>query len=290
MTKRNKATMLIVDGLLTLLAVLGMIFLLGGLEWQLKVIGYACIGLFGLGTPIFMTFGKLKLAKSCFALAVFTFVVLAVFFILNFFGLFESFSDLEYLKKLILDSGAWGVIVCVLIQLLQVVVLPAPGWVFYIAVTAIYGPVWAFVICYLSTILGSIIAFYIGKRLGKPAVEWCIGKEDTEKYLGFLLKKGKVPFVLMELLPFFPDDILCMVAGLTGMSYRFFITTIVLIRPIYIAFVCFLGTGNLIPFSGWGIPVWVTIFGIIITVCALYFKHQDKVDCWLKNALFNKTK
>ncbi len=288
MTKKSKLIIAIVNAVLIAVSVTGMLVLLNGLEWQLKVLAYGCIGLFGAGTFLFLILEKYKLAKSCFSLNVFTFIVLAVFFLLNVCGVFENFSDLEYLKQLIKSSGAWGVLVCIFIQLLQVVVLPAPGWIFYLAVTAVYGSVWGFVICYLSTVLGSIIAFVIGRRLGKPAVEWCMGKDDVQKYSTLLAKKGKVPFVIMELLPFFPDDILCMVAGLTGMSYRFFITAVLLVRPVYIAFVCFLGTGNIIPFSGWGIPVWIAIFALVLTVCALYLRHQDKVDNWLKSKLVKK--
>ena len=212
-----------------------------------------------------------------------------MFFLLNICGIFNNLSDIEKIKNLILKSGGLGVVVCVLIQLLQVVVLPAPAIIFYLATTAIYGSLWGFIISYLSTVLGSIICFIIGKSIGVKAVVWCIGKEDTEKYSNLLNKKGKIPFILMQLLPFFPDDILCMVAGLSAMSYKFFIPTIFLVKPIYIAFVCFLGTGNIIPFSSWGIPVWIGIFAIIIILGFIYYKNQDKIDNWIKYK-FSKAK
>ena len=148
----------------------------------------------------------------------------------------------------------------------------------YFLVTAIYGSWIAFVLCFVGTLIGSLIAFSIGKLFGKKAVTWIVGKEQTTKWSTLLAEKGRVPFIVMQILPFFPDDVLCMVAGLSSMSYRFFIITMTLIKPIYIAFVCFLGTGELIPFSGWGIPVWIAIFALFGVMVYFYFKYQRKID------------
>ena len=46
-----------------------------------------------------------------------------------------------------------------------------------------YGSFYGFIICYVATVIGSVIAFSIGRVFGKNAVVWCIGKEDTEKYI-----------------------------------------------------------------------------------------------------------
>lgn len=283
MDRREKVTIIILNSIIAIISVLGLTFILPNLEWYMKVLAYGAVVIFSVATFVFLFIKYFKLAKSSFTLNVFTFVILLIFFVLNLCGLFENLSDMEHIKNLILSSGEWGIIICFLIQLLQVVVLPAPGWVFYLATAAIYGSGVGFLICYTSTVLGSFIAFLIGKGFGRKAVEWCIGKEDTEKYSTLLNKKGKVPFIMMQLLPFFPDDILCMVAGLSSMTYRFFITTIILVKPIYIAVVCFLGTGYLIPFSGWGIPVWIGIFAVFLLIGLLYFKNQDKIDNWLRN-------
>ncbi len=289
MTNKQKLSIFILNVIIITLSILGLIFLIPKLEWYIKALGYCAVLTFGILTCLFLFLKYYKLAKCFFIFNLLTFIILLVFFVLNIFGIFNNLSDMEKIKNLILKSGGLGVVVCVLVQLLQVVILPAPATIFYLATTAIYGSLWGFVICYLTTVLGSIISFFIGKSIGLKAVQWCIGKENTLKYSTLLNKKGKVPFVLMQLLPFFPDDILCMVAGLSSMSYKFFIATIILVKPIYIAFVCFLGTGNIIPFSSWGIPVWIGIFSLILIFGVIYYKNQDKVDDWIKNK-FSKSK
>ena len=104
-----------------------------------------------------------------------------------------------------------------------------------------------------------------------------------------LFEKGKYVFFLMMLFPLFPDDILCLVAGMTTMSFRFFLTTIFLTRPIGIIMTCYLGSGEIIPFHGWGLIVW----GILIVAMAILFicsyKYQEKIEDFL-GKLANKFK
>ena len=281
LTRSTKIAIGVVNGVAVVLMALCLIFFLNTMEWYLQTACYVLVAVFGVGVYVLLALDKQTLAKTCFVCNMTLFVVMLCFFVLNVTGLFQSLDDMDKVKQLILDSGSWGYVVCFAIQLLQVVVLPAPGWVFYLATTAVYGPWQAFLICYVATVVGSLISFAIGRIFGKKAVAWCIGKEQTEKYSTMMEKHGKLPFVMMQLLPFFPDDILCMVAGLSNMSYKFFLLVIVLVRPIYIALVCFLGTGQIIPFSGWGIPVWIAIFAVVAVLCVLYFKNKSKVDAWL---------
>lgn len=276
--KTQKAVVITANFLIGALMTVIMIFFLNTVEWYLKVLAYTCIVLFTGGCFIFALLKKQSLSRTAFVCNVVTFIFILLFFALNLFGLFDSFKDLEKIKQIILDWGAYGYIVYVFLQLLQVIVLPAPGFIFYLAGTAIYGPWIAFFVSYASVVLGSVVAFYIGRLFGKPVVYWCVGKDTTEKYIDLLGNKGNVLFALMQLLPFFPDDILCMVAGLTKMSFKFFFGVILVIRPVYIAAVCFFGTGDLIPFSGWGIPVWIGIFLVCAAAFLLYCKYQTVIE------------
>ena len=52
------------------------------------------------------------------------------------------------------------------------------------------------------------------------------------------------------------------------MRFRYFTVTVTLTRPVMIAFMCYFGSGTIIPFKGWGIPVWIAIF---VAVIILFF-------------------
>ena len=182
MSKFEENAIIIINAIIMSIMLVGTTFLLRHLEWYLKVLAYLCIGLFGLGTFTFIFKNKYKLAKSFFLFNLTTFIVVIFFFVLNLLGIFENLSDMEYIKSLILKSGVLGVGVCFLLQVLMVVILPIPGFIFLLAVTAIYGPLVTFIICYIATVVGSLIGFWIGRFFGQKAVSWCIGEEDMKKY------------------------------------------------------------------------------------------------------------
>lgn len=187
-------------------------------------------------------------------------VMLVAYIVLDGTGTLDKITNFDDVKEFILSTKQWGVIIFLLITVFQVVVLPIPAMVTVLIGVAIYGPVWSFVLSTIGTVIGSFIAFLMGKVFGKRLVAWMVGKEKTEKYAEILNQKGRFAFILMLLFPFFPDDMLCLVAGISSMSYKYFLTVICLTRPVMIAVYSFFGSGAIIPFSGWGIPVWIALF------------------------------
>lgn len=263
-------------------SVVSLALFLTEIELHLKIVAYILIGLITATVAVLYHFNKDTLCKSLFSINGLLAFIILVLVILNFSGVFENFSDVEKIKMLILDSGSIGVIIYFLTIIFQVVVLPVPALLFYVAGTAIYGPLYAFVISYFATVVGSFIAYFIGKGLGRKVVYWCVGEATALKYEKMLGSKGYMLFAIMQLLPFFPDDVLCMLAGLISMKFSVFSLIILLIRPIYILLACYLGTGNLIPFTGWGIPVWISIFLLMGALFVLYCKKQTEIEEFFK--------
>lgn len=216
------------------------------------------------------------------------FVGVALFFIMFYalilvnkvFNLDAIDSDekkLEHIIKLIQSTGPYGKIVFVLLQILQVVVLPLPALLCYVSGVMIYGSLEAFILSSIGVFIGSMICYAIGKFCGRGVVHWLAG-DKMDKYLQILSNRGKGPFIIMQILPFLPDDVLCILAGVTNMNFWFYLVVMILIRPLVIAIYCFFGSGSIIPFSGWGIPVWIVIFVIFGIIGILTYKYQDKID------------
>ena len=181
-----------------------------------------------------------------------SFLKLALIFIIS-FGLFiglyflfkttgwiGKFNNIQELKKIILSAGFWSYSIFTLIQFLQVTVLPIPAMVTTIVGVILFGPVIAFFLSLLAILLGSISAYFLGKQIGIKLLIWAIGEQKTISFQN-KLKKGKYVFFLMMLFPFFPDDILCMLAGVINMDFKFFLCTNLITRTIGIFCLCFLG-------------------------------------------------
>ena len=202
-------------------------------------------------------------SRTVLVVAVVACVFVALYIVYFKTGLNKKFNDFDAIKTFILESGFWGVAVFIALTVFQVVVLPVPAALTIVLGTAIYGPTVSFILSTVGTIIGSLISFMLGKVFGRRLCDWMFGEDKTEKYARLLNEKGRFLFIIILLFPMFPDDMMCMIAGITTMTYGYFTLVCLLTRPVMIGITAYLGSG-MIPFEGWGIPVWIAI------VCALF--------------------
>lgn len=209
--------------------------------------------------------------------------ILVGYIILDVTGVFDTLSNIELIRNFVLSTGIWGRFVFVALQIAQVVFLPIPAALVCLTGVMLYGPVQGFMLSFIGIMVGSVIAFTVGRIFGKKLVAWIAGKENAEKYRKMFDKKGRFIFILMLVFPIFPDDLLCMIAGITTMDYGYFSLAVLLSRPWGLAATCFLGSGEIIPFRGWGIAVWAAIIIILAVGFFLINRYNDKLV-----AFFNK--
>lgn len=233
----------------------GYFFVRGRSAWLYYVIG-------GLSAVIPVAYcaadGYKHVSRTVLVCGVVLFSVTALYALYYVTGLDKKFSDFDALKSYIIGSGFWGVAIFIGLTVFQVVVLPIPEAVTILLGVAIYGPTMSFILSVIGTLIGSLISFALGKFFGRKLCNWMFGEENTEKYAKIVDEKGRVLFILMLLFPAFPDDMLCMIAGITKMSVAYFTAVCLLTRPVMIGITAYLGSG-VIPFSGEGIPVWIAI-------------------------------
>lgn len=201
-------------------------------------------------------------------------------------GLSAKFSDFNALRTYIRGSGFWGVAIFIGLTVFQVVVLPIPEAVTILLGVAIYGATTSFILSVIGTIIGSLISFMLGKVFGRRLCNWMFGEDNTEKYAKIMNEKGRFLFIIMLLFPAFPDDMLCMIAGITTMSYTYFTVICLVTRPVMIGLTAYLGSG-VIPFSGWGIPIWISIvclmFVVFIVIGGIKAKIESRRQFGIKN-------
>lgn len=221
---------------------------------------------------------KIKIYKTLIIALVFVVIALAIYLPLKLSGTLDKISNAEQLQQIILNGGVYSYAIFFIIQFLQVTLLPIPAFVTTVAGTLVFGPWITLLISFVSVMCASMFSFWIGRHFGEKLVAWVVGTETTEKWQS-KLDRGKYVFFLMMLFPVFPDDILCLIVGATtNITYKFFFFTNLITRPIAIACTCFLGSGLLIPFSGWGIPVWIVIVLVGIALFYLSFKYQPQIE------------
>lgn len=145
------------------------------------------------------------------------------------------FNSLDSFRELILAKGAWGPIVFMGLQIVQIVVPVIPGGLTCVAGVVIFGAFWGFIYNYISICLGSILVFFISRTFGRSIVIKIFGEDLYDKYRGKLNEDRYDKFFALAIfLPVAPDDFLCYLTGLTEMSVKKFITIILLCKPLSI--------------------------------------------------------
>ena len=237
---------------------------------------------------LFMWFQFKKVYKFFYLLFVLVSIITIVYIFLDYFGILQTFSSVHELKEFILSTKEKGVIIYILIQCSQVIFMPIPAAVICIVGSLIYGPLLSGIYCSIGVLIGSYISFLLGKTFGYRIVSWIVGKDNTEKYSEIIRRRGPVFLVLAFLLPMFPDDILCLIAGITKMKFSTFFWITLITRPIGVLCMSYFSSGELIPFSGWGIYVWgiISVFAIILSV--FIYKYQEKMQNYIMTKIFKK--
>jgi len=223
---------------------------------------------------------KKKLFRTLLIVAIITAIVLAIYLPLKLTGTLDKIDSAESLKEIINNFGAWSRVIFAVLQFLQVTFLPLPAMVTTLAGVYLFGLWETTLLSIIAIMLGRLFAFFLGRKIGVPVVKWMIGKEDMEKWAD-ILARGKYTFFLMLVLPFFPDDILCMVAGITSITWKFFIIANILGVTIACFTICFFTSGQIIPFNGWGIPVWIVIGIALVVLFICSFKYKDKIESFV---------
>lgn len=145
----------------------------------------------------------------------------------------EIFASPEALQQYLLQFGMLAPLVFMAIQVTQVVFPIIPGGLTCVAGVLCFGPLWGFVYNYISIGIGSCINFLLIRRYGKPLLIRLSSPRIYEKYVGWLDKGERFDklFAIAIFMPVAPDDFLCMLAGLTKMTFRKFVTIIALCKP-----------------------------------------------------------
>lgn len=145
-------------------------------------------------------------------------------------GLFKS---LETLQAYIERTGVWAPLAFLLLQVLQILMAFIPGGMLHTGGVVIFGPWEGLLYNFAGTLLGSALNFWLARRWGRAIARHLLPEATCDKYLGWLNQGKRFDrlFAWSILLPFFPDDALCLIAGLSDMSWRRFALLLLLKLP-----------------------------------------------------------
>lgn len=189
-------------------------------------------------------------------------------------GFFESASSVEGLRAYIARFAPYSHLWLFVVQFLSVVLAPIPSNITSVAGGLLFGTWPAFFLTYAAVAAGSLLVFALARGLGRDFTDRLVSRKLSEKYQAVLETKAPIFLTLAFLFPFFPDDILCILAGLTRISWKHFLVIVLLTRPWGLLFACALGGSTI------SLPLWAMVpIGLAgLALFLLGMKYGDRIE------------
>lgn len=135
-------------------------------------------------------------------------------------------SDQDAVTAYVHGFGFLGPLVLFLLLVAQVFIALIPGHALMVAAGYVYG-LTGLATVIASTVLGSQIAFLLARRYGRGLIHWIASPKVIERWDSSADHQGILFYFLAFILPVFPGDLMCYVAGLGRISAgRFFISNL----------------------------------------------------------------
>ena len=189
-------------------------------------------------------------------------------------GFFQAMGSPERMGDYIARSAPWSHLTYFGVQLLSVVIAPIPSNITAAAGAYLFGLWPSFLLTWGAVALGSALVFLLARALGQRFVENFVSEKLSQGYLDLIRRKRDIFLSLAFLFPFFPDDILCILAGLTDISFKRFFLLVLLARPWGLLVSCMVGSATL------SIPPWgMALLGVAgLAVFLLAMKYGDRLE------------
>lgn len=191
--------------------------------------------------------------------------------------LYQLFRDRTAIEAFLDQAGPWAPVGFVLLNILQIIIAPLPGNIIGMAGGYVFGFTLGFLLNLVSMLIGSLLVFQLAKWFGKPLVDRFVGPKTSAFLQRLTTKKGRRGIALIFLLPFLPDDALCLIVGLTPMSMRTFTILLLGFRTPSVLVSSLVGAGLVnLTIQGWAI-----VGALALVLLYLGWTRGDALESWI---------
>ena len=199
-------------------------------------------------------------------------VVIVVAMVPLFKGIFSP-DGVDTVIERIRDKGAFGVVILLALQFIQVVVAFIPGEVTQMAAGMLYGPLWGSLLILFGCAISSAFVYLIVHKLGAPFVKDMVPEKFLKKFEDFE-RTGRLNIIvfILFLIPGLPKDTFTYLVPLTDMKVKPFVIITTIARTPGVVLSAYAADG-LIDGNIWTSAI---IFGVLIVLAifALIFSNR----------------
>jgi uncharacterized membrane protein YdjX (TVP38/TMEM64 family) len=184
------------------------------------------------------------------------------------------YSSRSALQEQVSASGAWAPWVVVGLSAAQVVLAPIPGQTVGIVSGYLFGVFRGALYTMFGLSLGTTLAIWIGRRLGRPVVALFVDQELLSRWDGIVSRRGEFFLLLVFLVPFLPDDLACLLVGLSTLPIKRMVVLSAVGRLPGVLVSCWVGTyASAIP--TWA---WIPIAGVVTVLALIFWRNQQRME------------
>ncbi len=152
----------------------------------------------------------------------------------------------------------------VLLPLLEAIIPVLPLFIIVAGNAAAYGFWLGALFSWLGAVIGSMIVFFLVRKLGQQRFLHFITKhQKIEKLLGWMERRGFGTLFLIYCFPFTPSALINVIAGLSRINQKTFVLSVALGKLVMIAIISFIGYDFLDVIKN-PLKLGLTVFGILV--------------------------
>jgi len=155
--------------------------------------------------------------------------------------LFSSIADLQQFSR---NLGSFAVVAFIIVQAIQPVVPFLPGGFATIVGMLMFGNIPGILYSYIGLVIGEVGLFLLVRRYGPRFARLVLSQKNFEKFETTLqdhTQDIKRLLIVCFIFPFLPDDLTCLVAGMTDLPFKDYLRIVLIFKLWSVAsygFVC----------------------------------------------------
>jgi len=190
-------------------------------------------------------------------------------------GDFEQARD--HLRRLLEGAPVPPAVAFVGLQVAQVLVAPIPGQLVGLVSGYLFGFWLGLALTMAGLALGTLLAIGLARLLGEGVVRRFVPKKHLERFDAQVGGDGLWNFFFIWLLPVFPDDAACFLAGLTRLPLWQLVGVALLGRLPGMAVLAFVGAS-----AGRASTTAYVVLGFALALSVVLWLFSDEVEAWME--------
>jgi uncharacterized membrane protein YdjX (TVP38/TMEM64 family) len=188
----------------------------------------------------------------------------------------QQINDQQQLQAFVDHLGWWGPLALILLNALQIIVAPIPGYIIQAAAGFLYGPLWGGIWAALGLFLGAMSAMKLARLYGRPLVQRLVGASRLTKWEQVTHSDSPLLWCVLLLGP--TGDLPYHLAGLSRVSFALIAGITFCIRMPSVFVAAAVGAGA-VTLSWWQFAILVVALAALIVV---FLRYQQPLTAWFE--------